>query len=194
MASDPAHEHRGNDPEVEAAYRTAPEGVIAEILEGVLRTHPRPAARHARAASRLGSRLGGPFDEGLGGPGGWVLLDEPELHLGARPDRLVPDLAGWRRERMPELPDVVAFELAPDWACEVISPGSERDDRGAKMRIYRRERVPHVWLIDPRLETLEIYRLEGGHYSLLDTYEGGAKVRAEPFDAIELELAALWAR
>ena len=82
-----------------------------------------------------------------GGPGGWILLDEPELHLHG--DVLVPDLAGWRRERMPELPDAAAFELAPDWICEVLSPSTAASDRAEKMPIYARERVAHVWLVDP---------------------------------------------
>jgi Uma2 family endonuclease len=149
---------------------------------------------HARGATRLGARLGPPFDEGNGGPGGWVILFEPELHLGRLPDVLAPDLAGWRRERMPEMPDVAAFELAPDWVCEVISESTEKIDRTRKMRIYRREAVKHVWLLSPTLQTLEVYRYEAGRYLLLDTYEGTAAVRAEPFDAIELDLSALWAR
>lgn len=130
-----------------------------------------------------------------------MILFEPELHLGPRPDKLAPDLAGWRRERMPdaigadaENPDPAAYELAPDWICEVLSSGTERNDRSKKMRIYRRESVGHVWLLSPIQQTLEIYRLEGDRYSLLDTHEGDAKVRAPPFEAIELDLALLWAR
>src|SRR6185503_17557356 len=111
----------------------APRNRVAEILFGVLHSHPRPAAPHARAASVLGVRLGGPFDLGEGGPGGWVILDEPEVHLGEHV--LVPDLAGWRRERMPALPEAAYFELAPDWVCEVLSPGTQAIDRADKMPI-----------------------------------------------------------
>ena len=146
----------------------------------------------------MGGELHGPFRRGQGGPGGWVILDEPEIHLGPKPDKVVPDLAGWRRERMPdELGAADAppyYDVTPDWVCEILSPGTEATDRGKKMRIYRREAVAHAWLINPTTCTLEVYRLETGRWSLLDTFEGDALVRAEPFDAIELPLALLWER
>ncbi|WP_438037076.1 Uma2 family endonuclease [Sorangium sp. So ce204] len=187
----------GNAPEVEAAFQAVPDEMVAEILDGELYTFPRPARPHTRTASRLGRRLG-PFDDDPGEPGGWVILDEPELHLGPRPDKVVPDLAGWRRERMPDAigpEDAPAhYDVAPDWVCEVISPRTERVDRGKKMRIYRREGVRHAWLLNPVAQTLEVYRLDDGRWSLLDTYEGDETVRPEPFDAIELPLADLWAR
>jgi Uma2 family endonuclease len=187
-----------NSPEVEAAFEAAAPEMTAEILDGELFTFPPPARPHTRSASRLGMRLGGPFDLGEGGPGGWVLLDAPEHHLGPRPDKVVPDLAGWRRERMPDAlggEETPAFYGdAPDWVCEVISARTERVDRGKKMRIYRREGVGHVWLLTPLLRTLEVYRLEAGRWVLLETYEDDAKVHAEPFDAVELDLGAIWAR
>ena len=170
----------------------APDTMIAEIIGGNLHTQPRPASPHARAASRLGSKLGRPFDEGEGGPGGWIILYEPELHLHG--DVLVPDLAGWRRTRMPEMPHAAAFELAPDWVCEVLSPGSAATDRAEKMPIYAREKVGHVWLVDPLEKTLEVYRLDGGRWIQLGAWRDDVRVRAEPFDAIELPLASLWAR
>jgi Uma2 family endonuclease len=169
-----------------------PKNLVAEIIRGQLVTHPRPASLHARASSRLGVELGGPFDRGKGGPGGWILLDEPELHLHG--DVLVPDLAGWRRERMPVLPDAAAFELPPDWVCEVVSPSTAALDRAEKMPIYARERVAHMWLVDPIAQTLEAYRLEGGRWMLLGTWRGDAKVKVEPFEVFELELAGLWAK
>jgi len=125
-----------------------------------------------------------------------VILHEPELHLGPKPDKLVPDLAAWRSERLPEDigedEDPAFYEVAPDWVCEILSPSTEARDRVPKMHIYRRERVRHVWLIHPSLRTLEIYRLEGSHYVLLDTFGEDAVVRAEPFDAVELPLQILW--
>ena len=165
---------------------------VAEILSGNLYAQPRPAALHARAASRLGAELDGPFDRGKGGPGGWLLLDEPELHL--RGDIVVPDLAGWRRERMPALPDAAAFELAPDWLCEVLSPGTAAIDRTEKMPIYAREGVQHVWLVDPIARTLEVFRLNEGRWVLVTAQREDARVRAEPFEAFELELSGLWAK
>lgn len=169
-----------------------PEGQIGEIIAGELVTQPRPGAAHARTASRLGMDVGGPFDRGRGGPGGWLILDEPELHLG--PDVLVPDLAGWRRERMPELPNAAAFTLAPDWVCEVLSPATRRRDRLVKMRIYSRELVSYVWLVDPDEQLLEVYRREGSSWLRVQSGGGEEALRAEPFDAIELELAAFWER
>ena len=169
-----------------------PENLVGEILAGELHTHPRPAPRHARAYSALGYTIGGPFDGGLGGPGGWWILDEPELHLGD--DVIVPDLAGWRRERMPALPDTAWFELAPDWVCEILSPSTARTDRAIKMSIYAREQVPHLWLVDPDARTLEVYGLrEDGHWLLLATLKEDDPVRQPPFDAVEFRLDVLWA-
>lgn len=170
----------------------APEHMIAEVIDGELSMMPRPASPHTAAASALGEELGPPFKRGRGGPGGWIILDEPEVHLGE--DILVPDLAGWRRNRMPEMPDAAFFTLAPDWACEILSPGSQRADRIKKPKIYSRENVSHLWLVDPNAQTLEVMRLEGGGYKIVLLAEQEEKVRAEPFDAIELDLGLLWAR
>jgi len=130
-----------------------PDHRVAEIVDGDLHVSPQPASRHTLASSGLGSGLWAPFHQGRGGPGGWWILFEPELHLGQ--DVLVPDLAGWRRERMPEFPDTAAFTLAPDWVCEVVSPGTERLDRAKKMPVYAREQVSHLWLVNPIARTLE---------------------------------------
>jgi Uma2 family endonuclease len=153
---------------------------------------PRPAKPHAAAATALGEELGPPFKRGRGGPGGWIILFEPEIHM--RDDVLVPDLAGWRRQRMPVLTnDLPYFTLAPDWACEVLSPSTEASDRARKLRIYAREHVSHVWLVNPIARTLEVLRRDGNEWRILAVHEQDAKVRAEPFDAIELDLAILWA-
>jgi Uma2 family endonuclease len=172
--------------------RALPESLVGEIIGGQLVTHPRRAAAHASVASNLGGELHGPFRRGRGGPGGWIVLDEPELHLHG--DVLVPDLAGWRRERMPVLPDATAFELAPDWVCEVLSPSTTAVDRADKLPVYARESVAHAWLLDPIAKTLEVLRLEAGAWRLVGAWRDDAVIRAEPFDAIELELGALWAR
>jgi len=168
----------------------APDHVVAEVLSGELYTGPRPAGPHAEAASVLGMDLGGAFHRGRGGPGGWIILYEPELHLGR--DILVPDLAGWLRSRLSAVPAAPFIELAPDWACEVISPGTERVDREHKLPIYARESVAHVWLVDPLERMVEVYRLDGDGYRLVVTRGGTDKVRLEPFAAFELDLAALW--
>lgn len=169
----------------------APAHLVAEVLFGVLHTHPRPANPHARVSSRLGSELDGPFDRGRGGPGGWILVDEPEVHLGE--DIIVPDLGGWRRTRLPRIPNAPFFELAPDWACEILSPSTAKIDRSDKLMIYARERVGHVWFIDPSTRLLEVLRLQGTRYEILATHKDDESVRAEPFDAVSLELAGLWA-
>lgn len=168
----------------------APDHLVAEILNGDLYTSPRPAGPHAEASAVLGMDLGGAFHRGRGGPGDCIILDEPELHLGR--DILVPDLAGWLRSRLPAVPPTAFIELAPDWACEVISPGSARIDREHKLPIYAREGVTHVWLVDPLEQTVEVYRLDGEGYRLLGTRGGIDRVWLEPFAAYELDLAALW--
>lgn len=168
-----------------------PDIQVAEIVDGELHASPRPAPKHAHTGAALGALVGGPFDHSKGGPGGWRILYEPELHLG--PDILVPDWAGWRRARMPRLPDTAYFPLAPDWICEILSPSTARLDRAKKLAIYARERVAHAWLIDPLAGTLEVLRLEAGRWVILATHWGTETVRAEPFAEIELELGALWA-
>jgi Uma2 family endonuclease len=169
----------------------APRHLVAEIVDGELRLSPRPRIIHARAASRLGASLDGPFDRGAGGPGGWILLDEPELHL---PDVLVPDLAGWRREHLPNLPDEPFLTLAPDWICEVLSPSTEGFDRADKLPVYARVGVQHAWLVDPVIRTLEVFRLESHGWHLAGVWKGDARVRAEPFEVFELALESLWQR
>jgi len=175
----------------------APPNMVAEILFGMLHTHPRPAMRHANASSVLGMLLG-PFRLGRGGhdgPGGWIILDEPELHLGSEPDVLVPDIAGWHRERLADLPKEAAWtSIAPDWACEVLSPSTQAIDRAEKMEIFLREQVSHVWLIDPIAETLEVYRHGGELWQRLAVHHGDVAVRAEPFEVFELPLGLLWQR
>lgn len=170
-----------------------PEHLVGEIVDGELYASPRPASPHALAASGIGSDVFGRFNRppnGPDAPGGWWILDEPELHLG--PDVMVPDVAGWRRERMPAIPNVAYFELAPDWVCEVVSPKTAILDRRRKMPIYAREGVSHLWIVDPILKTLEVYRLENGRWIVASTHGGDEQIRAEPFDAVELDLTRWW--
>jgi Uma2 family endonuclease len=179
-------------PATYAELQALPETMIGQIVDGGLYASPRPAFGHARASSMFGGELVGPFDRGRGGPGGWWIIDEPELHLGS--DVLVPDLAGWRRERMPVAPspDAAFLTLAPDWVCEVLSPSTVSLDRVKKNHVYAREGGRHLWFVDPLARTLEIYRLENSRWLELGAYAGDERFRAEPFDAIELELSLLW--
>lgn len=167
-----------------------PEHLIGEILAGVLHVSPRPASPHAMASTIIGGELYGPFMRGRGGPGGWWILDEPELHLGE--DVLVPDLAGWRRERMPVVPELPYFTLAPDWICEVLSPATARTDRIVKMSRYAAHGVEHAWLLDPLARSLEVYRRYEDAWLFLGGFSDDQKVRAEPFEAVELSLGDLW--
>lgn len=169
-----------------------PEHYIGQIVLGTLHGHPRPAIPHAIATSELGSDLGQRFGRGRGGPGGWLIVDEPELHFAQ--DILVPDLAGFRRERLAVAPEAAFFEIAPDWVCEVLSPSTARLDRGPKREVYAREHVPYLWFVDPEARTLEVLRLDGATYRVVQTFADDAIVRAEPFDAVELELSFLWRR
>jgi len=184
------------EPKRKATYDdvlAAPEHKVAEILDGELFLSPRPAARHARASSILGGELVEPFDRESGDPvrpGGWWILDEPELHLGH--DVVVPDIAGWRRERLARIPDAPWLDLAPDWLCETLSPSTAAIDRGRKLRIYAHEGVRHVWLLDPIARTLEVLALDGDRWSIAAVHSGSEAVRAEPFAAIDLDLARLW--
>ena len=169
-----------------------PDHLVAEIIDGELIASPRPASPHAWTSTVLGQDLG-PLNGRAGGagrPGGWWILDEPELHFGD--DVLVPDLAAWRHDRMPTVPRVAYFTLAPDWVCEVISPSTGRIDRSRKMRIYAREGVRHLWFVDPLARTLEVYRLEDGRWIVASTHGGDEVIRAEPFDAIEIGLERWW--
>ncbi len=171
----------------------APEHKVAEIVDGELFLAPRPAGPHTCVASVLGEELGPPFKRGRGGPGGWIILDEPELHLGA--DIMVPDLAGWRRERMPGIgEDVVYFTLAPDWLCEVLSPSTEAFDRARKLPRYAAAGVRHAWLIHPRNRTFEVLRLHEGMWLTVAVHRDDQRVRAEPFEAIELDVGEIFGR
>ena len=177
-------------PATYADLEKLPPEVVGQIIDGELIVSPRPAISHAQVSSLLGAELIGPFGRGRGGPGGWWILDEPELHFG--PQVLVPDLAGWRKERLPALPDTAFMTLAPDWVCEVLSPSTASVDRVRKLHIYAREQVRHVWLIDPVERSLEVFRLDPPGWRLAGSYEGKDRARAEPFDLLALELGDLW--
>lgn len=175
-------------------YCAVPPHRRAEIIDGTLYVLPRPAPRHANATSVLGGELNGAFQRGRGGPGGWWILFEPELQLVAL-EPVAPDLAGWRVERMPTLPETAYFSIAPDWICEVLSKSTETVDRNKKLPLYAAHGVSHVWLIDPIARTLEVHTLGNDRrWRDVRVYEGDARVRVEPFAAIEIDLAELWTR
>lgn len=173
-----------------ADLEAVPAHLVAEIIDGVLETHPRPRPRHAMAASDLSTLLGTPFRYGRGGPGGWVFMIEPELHLGAHV--VVPDLAAWRRERVPTDLEAAHIEIAPDWVCEILSPSTVRLDRGRKRRIYAEAKIGHLWLLDPAAGVLEGFALADGRWVLLATVQRGEAVALPPFDAVPFPLDDLF--
>lgn len=181
-------------PATYADLEMVPPGKVAELIGGELHVSPRSGGPHTKAASVLGAQIGNPFGVGIGGPGGWHILDKPELHFGPpeNTDVLVPDLAGWRTEHMPEVPLEAHFRLAPDWVCEVLSESTEKNDRIRKLPIYLREGVRHVWLVSPANQTLEVFRRTDAGWLLVAQHEGAQVIRAEPFQAAELSLAPLW--
>ena len=174
------------------AVETAPEGQLAQVVDGVLHTAPRPRLRHSTAAVHLTGWLVGSFGRGTDGPGGWAFFYEPELHLGAGPDIVVPDLAGYRRETASEFGDRAFLDVVPDWVCEVLSPSTAQIDRVGKLRVYAREGAAHVWLVDPAARTLEVLALEGDGYRLVGSWAETDTVRAPPFEGGGLPLALLW--
>jgi Uma2 family endonuclease len=174
-----------------ADIEALPEGVVGEILYGALHTQPRPTAGHGLAGSNLGVEIGGPFGRARGGgPGGWVILDEPELHLGTHV--VVPDMAGWRRERYDTPPTTHIHTTAPDWVCEIVSPSTGHVDRGPKRLVYAEAGVPHYWIVDPVARTLEAFKLTKDGWLLAAVVTGDSDVQVAPFDAISFPLKALW--
>jgi Uma2 family endonuclease len=173
-----------------ADVEAAPPHLVAEIIDGELKTHPGPSPRHNATASALGARLGEAFQFRNGAAGGWVFLDETEIRFGHH--LLVPDIAGWRRERLTGYPEKNFITIVPDWVCEVLSGSTEIRDRTVKMRIYAEFSVPHLWLIDPRLQILEAFENKVGLWTKVGGWNSDDQVRAPPFDAVLFSLADLW--
>jgi len=169
------------------ALEALPEGVNGEIIAGQLYAFPRPAARHGLTATNIGGDLVNPYSRGRGGPGGWWIIVEPEVHFVRNVELCVPDLAGWHRERMPELPDDHRFEVVPDWVCEILSPSTASHDRETKMPLYARYGVGHAWVVDPKVGRLEAFELVDGQWRDIGVFEGEASISVAPFDAIEIE-------
>jgi len=179
-------------PTLYESLEALPEGMTGEILNGQLHTQPRPDVPHAIAGSVLGAELVGPFQKGKGGPGGWWIIDEPEIHFVRNVEVMVPDLAGWRRERMPYPPEDQRCEIAPDWVCEILSPSTAGKDREVKMPLYASYGVRYAWLIDPVEHTLEAYRLDAGTWVEIGRFADADQVRIPPFEVMPIDLEDLW--
>lgn len=167
-----------------------PDNRVGEIIHGVLHSHPRPTPRHGRAAIRLGYEISGPFDYGRGGPGGWIFIVEPELHLG--PHVVVPDIAGWKTERLTPFPTTAYVETPPDWLCEVLSPSTQALDRTEKLAVYAEYGVGHCWYVDPIARTLEVFALTSGKWLLAAAFKDADPITAPPFEAHTFPLDVLW--
>jgi len=178
-------------PATYADIEALPPNMVGQILYGVLHAHPRPAPRHGIAAGELQSELTLPFGRGRGGPGGWIFIVEPELHLG--PHVVVPDIAGWRRERLTPLPDTAFITTPPDWIAEILSPSTQAIDRTDKLAIYAEHGVRHCWYVDPIARTLEVFTLSGSKWLVEATFKDADPVAAPPFDVHTFSLAVLWA-
>jgi Uma2 family endonuclease len=183
---------RAYSPTLYQQLEALPEGLTGEILNGQLHTQPRPAGPHARAETELSIDIGSAYGRGRGGPGGWWILVEPEIHFVIDQEVAVPDLAGWRRERMPAIPQGHRFTVVPDWVCEILSPATASKDREIKMPLYARYGVGHAWLLDPRARTLEVYRLGDGEWRCIAEASDTDRRALEPFVALELDLSNLW--
>lgn len=168
-----------------------PPGMIGEIIEGVLYTMTKPRMRHQRTATRIAASVGDPFDLGRGGPGGWWITVEPGIELPNTPE-IAPDVAGWRRERMPELPIDEPVRLVPNWICEVLSPRTRRHDLVTKMPYYAKIGVPYAWLVDIDARVLTVQRLESGRWLIVGTFTDEIEARIEPFDVVPINVASWW--
>lgn len=166
------------------------DNMTGEIIDGELIVTPRPSRKHIYTASALEVKIGAPYQFGEGGPGGWIILVEPEIRFST--NFLVPDLSGWKRERFPVEEETNWISVAPDWVCEVLSPGTAREDRVKKMSIYASHFVPYYWLIDPSEKILETLKLEEGKWIITGVFCEGESVRAEPFPEIAVDLGSLW--
>ena len=173
-----------------ADLEALPEGTKAHLVNGALVVPPRPSMSHQEVESALGEELRPPFHRGRGGPGGWLILVEPEVRIGG--NALAPDLGGWRRERLAAVPAQAHATIAPDWVCEVLSRSTAAFDGGEKLDTYATWNVRLAWLVDPMTRTLEAYRLEGGRWVRIGGWSADAKIRVEPFEAFELDLGTIW--
>jgi Uma2 family endonuclease len=177
-------------PATYADLEKVPPHLVAEIIHGVLETHPRPVGRHGAAQATLQGELHSPYRKGSGGPGGWIFISEPELHLGSHV--LVPDIAGWKRERLPDVPKTPGITVPPDWVCEVLSPATAKRDRGAKQMIYAEFGISHFWVVDPSNRLIDAYQLVAGKWMLLGSVGGSDEVSLPPFEAARFPLDLLF--
>lgn len=165
----------------------------AEIIHGAIIEKAAPSFEHGVAQSALSGTIGQHFGRrgGGGGPGGWWIASEVEVEYAAH-EVFRHDVAGWRRERVPEMPHGSPTRIFPDWVCEILSPSNAKRDLVDKLRVLQASGVPHYWILDPVERVLLVHRLEASGYVVALTAAPGERVRAEPFDALEVNVGALF--
>lgn len=172
-----------------------PEDARAELLAGEVIVQPSPTVRHQRINAKLGYRISGSFDDDddddARGPGGWWIVHDVDIRLTAH-DVVRPDLSGWRRARVPLLPESRPVDAVPDWICEILSPSNAKRDRGYKSDLYATHGVGHYWIVDQVEGLLEAFVLRGGTWSRIGMYDDSQRHRIPPFDAVELSLRGLF--
>lgn len=163
-----------------------------EVIDGALVPKATPSFEHGAAQAKLAAHVD-PFHRRSGGgaPGGWWFATEVEVQLEAH-QIYRPDVAGWRRERTAERPSGTPVLLRPDWVCEILSPSKPIHDLGTKYDAYQRASVPHYWIVDPMSERLRVHRWTSEGYLVVLNAHRRQIVRAEPFDAIELDVGVLF--
>ncbi len=179
--------------EREATYQDvldAPPSMVAQLIHGKLYTMPRPAPPHVHAQFLLANEIHSHFWFGGGSVGGWRIYNEPEVHFGK--DVLVPDIAGWRYERMTALPKTAYFPISPDWVCEVLSESTKRFDLGEKRDIYAEHGVGYLWLVDPIVRQLDAFSLRNAEWELIDTLVGDTDACLPPFEEVTFNLGPIW--
>ena len=169
-----------------------PAGIVGEIIEGVLYTMTKPRMRHQRTTTRIGAGVGDPFDVGRGGPGGWWIVTEPGIELANDTKEISPDVAGWRRERMPDMPGDEPIRLVPDWVCEILSKSTRRHDLLRKLPYYARVGVAYAWVVDLEARVLTSHRLDSTDWRIIGTYSDETEARIAPFDVVPLNVADWW--
>lgn len=174
-----------------ADLEALPEHMKGELIDGVLYAMTRPRAVHQGIAGAVFADVLMPFQRGRGGPGGWWILPEPGIELPRAPE-ISPDVAGWRRERMPALPVNRAINVVPDWVCEVLSPTTRGYQLLVKRRLYAASGVPFLWEIDRESQTLSVLRLEGGRWVDLGAYRDEEEARLPPFEAAAINVREWW--
>lgn len=169
------------------------EGRCIELVGGGIVDKASPSAAHADAQGALAALLRPRFhrQDGDEPPGGWWILPEVDIAFGLH-DVLRPDVAGWRRARVPVRPSSYPVDVSPDWVCEVLSPSTAHRDLGVKREIYHRHEVAHYWVVDVEKQILLVYRREPAGYTLVLSAGPGERVRAEPFDACSLDMDELF--